>query len=116
MKNSPRNILFKFFFRSFLITSRYKIQPAKNTKKAIGIYILNIILFVLSEVIINFYCLLRCRFSIATNGFGLCEEAELEAQMFGLAQMSIRIPNVQFSTEPAFSQNPCLWQLIFIVV
>ena len=71
MKNSPRNILFKFFFRSFLITSRYKIQPAKNTKKAIGIYILNIILFVLSEVIINFYCLLRCRFSIATNGFAL---------------------------------------------
>jgi hypothetical protein len=33
---------------------------------------------------------------------GLCEEAELEAQMFVLAQMFIRIPNVQFSTEPAF--------------
>ncbi|QLH30218.1 MAG: hypothetical protein HWD63_13090 [Candidatus Parvibacillus calidus] len=41
------------------------------------------------------------------NGLGLCEEAELEAQMFGLAQMFSRIPNVQFSTEPAFSQNPC---------
>jgi len=44
---------------------------------------------------------------IATNGLGLCEEAELEAQMFVLAQMFIRIPNVQFSTEPAFLQNPC---------
>lgn len=44
---------------------------------------------------------------IAGNGLGLCEEAELEAQMFVLAQMFIRIPNVQFSTEPAFLQNPC---------
>ena len=44
---------------------------------------------------------------VTANVLGLCEEAELEAQMFGLAQMSIRIPNVQFSTEPAFSQNPC---------
>ena len=40
-------------------------------------------------------------------GLGLCEEAELEAQMFVLAQMFIRIPNVLFSTEPAFLQNPC---------
>ena len=38
---------------------------------------------------------------------GLCEEAGLEAQMFRLVQMFIRIPNVQFSTEPAFLQNPC---------
>jgi hypothetical protein len=38
---------------------------------------------------------------------GLCEEADLEAQMFNLAQMFIRNPNVQFSTEPAFLQNPC---------
>jgi len=44
---------------------------------------------------------------LAPNVLGLCEEAELEAQMFGLAQMFIRIPNVQFSTEPAFLQNPC---------
>jgi hypothetical protein len=43
----------------------------------------------------------------AFNVFGLCEEAELEAQMSVLAQMFIRIPNVQFSTEPAFLQNPC---------
>jgi len=38
---------------------------------------------------------------------GLCEEADLEVQMFNLVQMFIRIPNVKFSTEPAFSQNPC---------
>ena len=37
---------------------------------------------------------------ITDNDLGLCEEAELEAQMFSLAQMFIRIPNVQFSTEP----------------
>jgi hypothetical protein len=41
------------------------------------------------------------------NGSWLCEEAELEAQIFGLAQMLIRTPNVQISTEPAFSQNQC---------
>jgi len=46
-------------------------------------------------------------FTLAANGLGLCEEADLEAQMFNLVQMFIRIPNVQFSTEPAFSQNPC---------
>ena len=44
---------------------------------------------------------------MTANVLGLCEEAELEAQMFVLAQMFIRIPNVQISTEPAFSQNPC---------
>jgi hypothetical protein len=38
---------------------------------------------------------------MCSNVLGLCEEADLEAQMF------IRIPNVQFSTEPAFLQNPC---------
>jgi hypothetical protein len=48
------------------------------------------------------------RFSkLTANVLGLCEEADLEAQMFNLAQMFIRIPNVQFSTEPAFLQNPC---------
>jgi len=47
------------------------------------------------------------------NGLGLCEEAELEAQMFNVAQMFIRIPNVQFRTEPAFLQNPC-YRLAFI--
>ena len=46
-------------------------------------------------------------FRVTNNVLGLCEEAELESQMFVLAQMFIRIPNVQFSTEPAFLQNPC---------
>ena len=45
--------------------------------------------------------------SITANVLGLCEEADLEAQMFVLAQMFIIIPKVQFSTEPAFLQNPC---------
>ncbi len=44
---------------------------------------------------------------VAANVLKLCEEAELEAQMFVLAQMLIRIPNVQFSTEAAFLQNSC---------
>lgn len=44
---------------------------------------------------------------MAANVLGLCEEAELEAQMFNLLLLIIRIPNVQFSTEPAFLQNPC---------
>jgi len=46
-------------------------------------------------------------FKLAHNVLGLCEEAELEAQMFVLAQMFIRIPNVQFSTEPAILPNCC---------
>jgi len=41
------------------------------------------------------------------NGLGLCEEAELEAQMFNLVQMFIKNPNVQFSTEPAILPNRC---------
>jgi hypothetical protein len=52
--------------------------------------------------------------SIGTNVLGLCEEADLEAQMFNLAQMLIRIPNVQYSTEPAFSQNPCYVPFFYI--
>ena len=51
-----------------------------------------------------FLCVPR---ELTANGLGLCEEAELEAQMFSLVQMFIRIPNVEFSTEPAFLQNPC---------
>lgn len=31
---------------------------------------------------------------MSPNGKGLCEEAELEAQMFNFAQMFIRLPNV----------------------
>ena len=55
----------------------------------------------------SFILCFHCRHSMTTNVLGLCEEAELEAQMFNLAQMFIRIPNVQFSTKPAFLQNPC---------
>jgi hypothetical protein len=51
-------------------------------------------------------------FTLTHNGLGLCEEAELEAQMLVLVQMFIRMPNVQFSTEPAFLQNPC-YGLVF---
>jgi len=38
------------------------------------------------------------------DGLQLGEVAELEAQMLSLEQMFIRIPNVQFSTEPAIFQ------------
>jgi hypothetical protein len=44
------------------------------------------------------------------NVWQLQEVGDFEAQMFSLAQMFIRMPNVQFSTEPAFLQNPCWWQ------
>jgi hypothetical protein len=37
----------------------------------------------------------------------LGEVADLEAQMFNLAQMFIRNPKVQFSTEPAILPNCC---------
>jgi len=53
--------------------------------------------------------------TIGYNGLGLCEEAELEAQMLNVAQMFIRIPNVQFRTETAFLQNPC-YRLAFYFV
>ena len=42
------------------------------------------------------------------NVFGLGEEAEFGAQMFNLLLLIIRIPNVQFSAEPAFLQNLCV--------
>ena len=44
---------------------------------------------------------LRC------NVLGLCEEANLEARIFDLAQILTRIPNVQFIADHAFLQNPC---------
>ena len=52
---------------------------------------------------------------MSANVLGLCEEAEIDAQMFNLAQMFIKIPNVQFSTEPAFLQNPCYALVPFFV-
>jgi hypothetical protein len=48
---------------------------------------------------------------ITANVWSLGEEADLEAQMFNLAQMFIRIPNVQFSTEPAILPNCCCARL-----
>jgi hypothetical protein len=53
--------------------------------------------------------------SLAGNVLGLCDEAEFEAQMFGLAQIFIRIPNVQFSNEPAILPN-CCYLLAFLLV
>jgi len=44
---------------------------------------------------------------IATNGLQLGEVAEIEEQMFNICTMFNRIPNVQFSTEPAILPNCC---------
>jgi hypothetical protein len=62
---------------------------------------------------IRFTCVISAQ--VSSNVLGLCEEAELEVQMFNLAQKFIRIPNVQFSTEPAFLQNPCYRFVPFLV-
>jgi hypothetical protein len=43
----------------------------------------------------------------------LGEVADLEAQMFNLAQMFIRNPNVQFNTKPAILPNCCYSQCLF---
>lgn len=71
--------------------------------------------FVLMFKFWSVYRLWNGRPTIGYNVLGLCEEAELEAQMFVLAQMFIRIPKVQFSTEPAFLQNPCYALVPFFV-
>jgi hypothetical protein len=42
---------------------------------------------------------------LAVNVPALGEVAVLKAQMFNLAQMYIKIPNVRFSTEPATSPS-----------
>jgi hypothetical protein len=44
---------------------------------------------------------------LAANILQLNAEAVLEAESFGLALMFIRIPNVQFGTEPAILPNCC---------
>jgi hypothetical protein len=44
---------------------------------------------------------------VAANGLGLAEVGELKVQMFNVVQMYNRIPNVQFSTEPAILPNCC---------
>jgi hypothetical protein len=43
---------------------------------------------------------------VAGNGLGLCEGGEIEAQMFNLAQMLIRIPMLEFSTNAPLLQSP----------
>ena len=52
---------------------------------------------------------------LSPNVLGLCEVADFKAQMFNLAQMFIRIPNAEFSTEPAILQNPCYLLPLFRV-
>jgi hypothetical protein len=44
---------------------------------------------------------------VSHNVLQLGEVADLEALTFNLALMFIRIPNVQFSTEPAILPNCC---------
>ena len=44
---------------------------------------------------------------IAHNVFGLGEGGELEVQMFNLAQMLIRIPQLKYSTKAPLLPNPC---------
>ena len=41
------------------------------------------------------------------DGFRLGEVAEIEAQMFSFVQKFNRRTELEFSTEPAFLQNPC---------
>ena len=53
-------------------------------------------------------------YKITANGLQLGEVAEIEAQMFSLAQKFIRIPNVQFSTEPAILPNCCYVPYFFV--
>jgi hypothetical protein len=44
---------------------------------------------------------------LQANGLQLGEVAEIEEQMFNICTMFNRIPNVQFSTEPAILPNCC---------
>ena len=52
---------------------------------------------------------------VTHNGLGLCEGGEIEAQMFNLAQMLIRIPMLKFSTIAPLLQNPCYALVPFFV-
>jgi len=51
--------------------------------------------------------LVRAKTQIAVNVLGLAEVGELEAQMFNLAQMFVRIPNIKFSTSAPILASPC---------
>jgi hypothetical protein len=53
---------------------------------------------------------------IATNGFTLGEEADLEAHTFSIAQTPIKSTNVQFNTKPAFLPILCYAFALFFRV
>lgn len=44
---------------------------------------------------------------MTANGFGLAEVGDFKAQMFNLAQMVIRISNVELTTSAPILANPC---------
>lgn len=44
--------------------------------------------------------------NIAANGFGLCEEGELEVQMFSLAQMLLEVQMFNLALQPLFRKTP----------
>ena len=58
------------------------------------------------KVVINVLSALRF-LNMPANVLGLCEVADLKVQILILAQMYIKIPNVELRTEPAILQNPC---------
>ena len=43
---------------------------------------------------------------MADNGFGLCEEGELEAQMLNKSQMLIKVQMLNLALMPQFWQTP----------
>lgn len=53
---------------------------------------------------------------ITANVLGLCEVADLEAQMLNLAQMYIEIPNVDFKHGSRHFAKPLLAAVIFVQV
>ena len=57
---------------------------------------------------LNYLIVIRlCFLLIAHNVVQLGEVADFERQMFNLAQMFIRNPKLDFSTEPAILPNCC---------
>jgi len=55
------------------------------------------------------------RLKISANVLGLCEGGEIEVQMFNLAPKFNRSTLLKFSTIAPLLQNPCWWQLFFLV-
>ncbi len=56
------------------------------------------------RVVVSFYAEFP---AMSVNGLGLCEEADLKAQTFGLAQIFIKIHNVNLALNPLFCKTPC---------